>query len=636
MINVYDLSRKKTAVLNQAHDATETTILNGVGQMVFTIPANDVKVEMCKARHYVRDGDDGELYRIIDYSADEDDVSEVQYSCEHVIAALADTLMFGDTVVTGSTAACIRSVLSRQSNWVLDECDFNFQYEYAWTSENLLAALFSIATPFTEAYQWVFNTAAYPWRVSLKRLDLNSVPQFYVFSGLNFLRSQKKSQTGSVCTKLYAQGYGEGVNQLGIESVNNGVPYILADQSAIDEYGIVEGHFVDRSIEDSTILLQRTRAVLAEAQRPTIVYDVQSADLYEMTKNEYQRAAVGKVIEFGADKYRTYITQTIKNHDIPGNISLKLATKPTDLATMLADLADRQRIESTYSQGATQLWSNTTADNASPTDGHEHAIWIPDDALIINKVMVRIKLTKFRTYSKNTSSGGGSTQTSSNGGGGSTSSSAGGSVTSASTGNSGSDSLGSIDYRNTSAASLATEYREMYLQGIRTGGSSVGLTQAQTGATNGHFHYYLQPSGTHYHNVGEANLTHYHLIPSHSHSFYLPAHSHTFNMPAHSHSVSIPSHGHSVNIPSHTHQIEYGIFTASETPTSAMVYVGNTYAFSMDTSFEGDITRYLLGQDGKIPRGRFIELRIVPDKLARVTVSSAPQAFIQSKSGGNY
>jgi phage minor structural protein len=40
---------------------------------------------------------------------------------------------------------------------------------------------------------------------------------------------EKDEDPTEIITRLYPLGYGEGVNQLTISSVNNGVPYIDAD-----------------------------------------------------------------------------------------------------------------------------------------------------------------------------------------------------------------------------------------------------------------------------------------------------------------------------------------------------------------------------------------------------------------------
>ena len=91
-----------------------------------------------------------------------------------------------------------------------------------------------------------------------------------------------------------------------------------------------------------------------------------------------------------------------------------------------------------------------------------------------------------------------------------------------------------------------------------------------------------------------------------------------------------------MTIPSHTHETEYGIYQASEQPTSATVRINGQDAFSMGTEWEGDISQYLVGSDGKIPRGRFVNIEVRPNTIARITVAAAPQGFIESKGGGRY
>lgn len=133
------------------------------------------------------------------------------YQCEHVLATLIDNVLFGYHVVGNRgtyTADCIRYVLNRQrvQNWVLYECDFARQFEYGWTQETLLSALFSIATPLAD-YMWVTDTSVYPWRLSLKSIGLGQKPQLYVRSGWNMLSYGSGSDPQQICTRLYPLGY---------------------------------------------------------------------------------------------------------------------------------------------------------------------------------------------------------------------------------------------------------------------------------------------------------------------------------------------------------------------------------------------------------------------------------------------
>ena len=79
-------------------------------------------------------------------------------------------------------------------------------------------------------------------------------------------------------------------------------------------------------------------------------------------------------------------------------------------------------------------------------------------------------------------------------------------------------------------------------------------------------------------------------------------------MPGHKHRVSLGGHTHSVTIPNHTHDLTYGIVRGKETPKAAVLLINGEERLSIGTDFEGDITAYLAGEDGKIPRGRYIRI----------------------------
>ena len=96
MLNVYDReTRKKTAVLQNAFNIIETHELNQIYLLSFSLPAEDEKNKFCLPRHFVRWGDDGELYRIKSPQKNDSDVGTITYECEHVITTLCDSVMFG-------------------------------------------------------------------------------------------------------------------------------------------------------------------------------------------------------------------------------------------------------------------------------------------------------------------------------------------------------------------------------------------------------------------------------------------------------------------------------------------------------------------------------------------------------------
>lgn len=421
-LSVYDLDIKKVHVLGNAYDVKETRALNSVYELEFTIPADEADMAFLIPYHYVRYGDDGELYRLTQSKKVSSDASTVTYYCEHVIATLSDDVMFGrygGGNLGEYTDAVIRTVLGFQTvknghrNWEPGECDLSGQFEYAWENENLLAALWSIPKCFVTPYRFSFDTTSYPWRLSVKTIDTDGEPQFYLRAESNILQSRNEASSLDICTRLYGLGEGEGVNQLTIRAVNGGLPYIQSSAEKVAKYGLVSRIFVDRSFQSAETLKARMQTLLAELENPQYSRTFDIADLYDLTEYDLNKAEVGRVAMLADDQTKTFITKTVKNWSVPGDMQVELSTKSTDIAGSIADLADRQRIEQVYSQGATQMYAWNFAGDASSTKGLVGYIYFPADLKYLNAVKMKIKLGKFRYYSQATKSGGGQTSSSS-------------------------------------------------------------------------------------------------------------------------------------------------------------------------------------------------------------------------------
>lgn len=170
--------------------------------------------------------------------------------------------------------------------------------------------------------------------------------------------------------------------------------------------------------------------------------------------------------------------------------------------------------------------------------------------------------------------------------------------------------------------------------GIIMGGSASGWIVSHPGetvqtSTNGnHTHGgEVDPDGEHTHTV---------TIPPHTHDIH--SHSHFID---HEHIVVLPEHTHEMDhthvIPSHTHEIEYGIFHGP-TPTEVTVKVDGNIIPGLGTSVDGlDITPYMSkDESGKIERGKWHTVEIIPNTLGRIVASVVIQLFVQSRGGGNY
>lgn len=647
MLEVFEkTTRFKTAILQNAHSISECVKLNAVSTLQFALPYNDMKNAYCRPFDYVR-LDGGDLYRIMDDGEESSDNGSIVYKCEHVLATLIDKVLFGYHVIGNIgtyTADVIRYILSFQSDWVLGDCDFNHQFEYGWEQENLLSALFSVPKPFAEEYIWTFDTKHYPWTINLKKIDRSRKPGLYVRRSHNLLKLSRDQERTSICTKLYPLGYGEGVNQLNICSVNDGLPYLLAPQSIIDQYGIVERVWVDRRYENAESLKAAAQSMLDELQEPLVQWSVDAAHLVYSANDA--RTAPGEVVriidtERGVD-FSTIITQVDFEHGEIPKATLTIANKQTDIASLVADLADRQRIEQTYSQGATQLYAQSIQENADKDSGAVMDFFIPSEMRIINKVLCKVRVGSFRAYSKATStfaqqsstssSGGGSTATSSSGGGTdkSTDSGGGDSVTSGSGGSTTKTSTSGGSVNKSSGTVQGVTSSTTGSASISTHRHTIGTSYTGYAGSSTHTHTY--GVGAHTHNITLNSHTHDISIPSHTHSVKIPSHSHDFTVPAHNHTVSVPSHTHSFTIPGHEHNIT-PVIQRFGAPKSFNLYVNNVKKASfVSNNEEIDLTPYLIDEDsGIIRRGIWQSIEVRPNDLAYISISLSIQGFVQSR-----
>lgn len=619
-LEIYDMNRVPVCMLQNAFDIQEQQSLNALWYLDFKLPATDAKNEFCNAYWYAR-FNDGELYRMFPNGYnDASDLPYYSYHCEHVLATLLNKVMPGIVTMGGyyqPTPDVLRAILAKQDtqDWVLGECDFSRRFEYGFEKENLLAALFSVPQCFDEDYIWTFETKGYPWVLNLKRLNKNAEPVLNVRYGYNRLSYNRQPDYTNHVTKLYAYGSGEGVNQLNINKFTNGLGYILADKEHIEKYGIRESIWVDRRYENEETLYAAAQSMLSELCDPITSY---SCGFIGDVK-------VGEVVNI-IDYEQTYVVKKIITYGDIDDIQYELSNKQPTLASTIADLANRQRIETTYSQGATNIYSISFVDNADANNGLDCDFYMPRSMRFVNKVVAKIKYDSFRAYSGTTEQGGSTSSTSAAGGQISTTSESGGGGTSA---------AGGGQSKTSASGGGATESTNQFDLASDTGTYGIISLTGYSGLTStvsGHSHKVPD----HMHRIRVTNFAHKHsvTIPSHRHSFEIDDHVH--ELPAHTHSFNLPAHSHTFELPSHKHDIAPGIHRYGN-PTQVELKVnGNSKGFFEDRSFEVDITEWLANDDGMISRGSFQTLSVIPNDIAHISVSLTVIGFIQSLEGGNY
>jgi len=607
--------------LENAYKISYEKHFNELWSASFSLPIDDPKKYLCESFNVIDIVDDTTnefigTFRIIPESTSLQN-NEIKYQLEHVLATLLDDVLFRYHQRSNfTTAQNIQYILDQQTvaHWTIGTVDFIRYFHYKFENENgLLAPLLSIPKPFDTAYEWTYDTTVYPWVLN------NVEPSTEVIGelrwGKNMGSFDEVIDPTKIVNRIYPLGAGEGVNQLGIESVNGGVAY-LDDAVSIAKYGLKPYVWVNRSFENPDTLKASAQGLLDEWKIPKISTSVTGSDLSMLKGYEFDKHRVGNLIRIVVDDREDTIVRIVSESkgDLtgdPSNIVFDLNNKLDDIATTQTDLQRKQQVNEAYSQGATNILNYDYQDNCDEVNPATIKFFLDDDVVNINTCELTFDTTNFRSYSQatkgggslveSTSSGGGSTATSSSGGGTSTSTSSGG--------GSSETSSGGGDHKHVMFTPSAASGPFISRIFEAANGSLISLEASDTTLTT------AGSSGTHTHSVS------------------VPNHSHAFSTPNHTHNVIIPSHSHSINLPDHTHDVEHGIYKLPTMPTSVEVKVdGNLVPHTAITGDRLNLEPYLSKTDGKINRSRH-EITIKPDAKGRVNANLILRVFIQSHVG---
>ena len=145
---------------------------------------------------------------------------------------------------------------------------------------------------------------------------------------------------------------------------------------------------------------------------------------------------------------------------------------------------------------------------------------------------------------------------------------------------------------------------------------------------------------THPLTVHSHGMDHFHRIASFTIpplSIEVPAHGHNVRIPGHNHSVTIPAHTHDLTLPDHTHDIVYGIYEGSRASSVTIKVDGTDVPSNQVNNREIDVSAWLSKDSaGRIRRGTWHEIQIVPNQLTRIEANLTAQVFVQSVGGGDY
>lgn len=627
---VFDRNMKRLAYLDNAISAGYTLEANSLWTATFTMPADDKKNQYCEPLNYVEifDGDERiDLFRIIGEDLERGDGATRFYNCEHVLATLLNDVLFQYHQCGGTgirTAAVLNYILARQTvkNWVLGSCEFTRQFEYNWENSTLLSALFAVPECFDSDYLWEWDTTGYPWTLSL--VAPSEKLKSEIRYAKNMTNIKKTLDATGLANRIYALGYGEGVNQLTIAGVNGGLPYV-EDALSIEKYGLCSTILVDTRYEVAENLKAYAKQILRESAEPYVSYEIGAIDLHRLTKDAFSRFRPGEIVRVIDDEdkinLRTRIVSVTKDdaQGDPGAVTVTLANKSQDIAGSISDLQSRALIGETYAQGSTNQQIYNFTDNADTTHPATLKLYISESVVRINKMLLNIQFEPFRAFERAVKGGGGQTTSSGGGqttssGGGSTTSSGGGATTSAG----GGQTSGGTALESSNIFPSETNGQAVHNHGLPRNAALAIVDGSLKIVGSANFIW----SGAHVHPA------HTHTISAHTHTIK----AHTHNVSAHTHTVQAHTH----TISDHTHEIQFGIYEGSRASRAVIKVDGRT--IPTPASYDNiDIVAYLSKDgSGKIQRNAWHTVEILPDTMSRIVGAVFSQTFCNSRGGGDY
>ncbi|MFC0271135.1 phage tail spike protein [Metabacillus herbersteinensis] len=648
-IHVYDINMNLVAILDKAYKIGYALENNNIWTCHFTLPLNDTKRHEVTVKRFIELWDHekyiGKFIIQPTKTVKNDNDRSITYTCEHVLGTLHSEVLFRYHQFTNfTTRQVLQALIDMQEvkHWNLGIVEFERFFHYAWENEDsLLNGIISVPKPFNESYLWDWDDTVYPFILNLVVPDDEKVDDIRYRKNLKGI--DKEVDPYNIVNRIYPLGYGEGINQLGIEKVNSGVPY-LEDAESIAKYGIHKRVWVDRRFEDATSLKASGQAILDENKEPKVTVSVDCIDYELIDPYKLVKYEISKIVGVKDEDTDTDIDlriMKISKSDIYGNpsdIKFDLGNVREDLNTTITDLQKKQLVNETYSQGSTNIDSHDYSDNCDSLNPAVIRFYLPDDLVNVNTMTLTYEVEEFRAYSQATEGGGATVQSTSSGGAVVDSTSSGGASTqtSSSGGNSTQTSTSGGGGTVTSNSGGGTSLTSGFASPDFFVYSSTPLPLTDVTFENHYHSTEITDQLNHAHSVTIPNHSHDVSVPNHSHSVTIPAHTHSVDIPAHTHSINIPNHTHDITLPDHVHDIKHGIYKLSTTPASVEILVdGNSVPITTTSGQDIDIIPFLsVDSGGRINRGQWHEVTIKPNGLGRVNANIISRLFIQSRIGG--
>ena len=228
---------------------------------------------------------------------------------EHGFGTLQDAVAFakldprslGGDSNTVAVDTAIETLLSYQSTWELDECDFDEAQGWSFTNSAVYGALEQLTKSVANC-QWEFDQSALPWKLSLK--EIPSLPECEMRMTRNISTMKVSLDKNGMFTRVYPTG----ANDIHIGSVNEGCDYL---EKNTEIWGVIESVITDSTIKKKDRLKAWAQTELDKSAEPIVTVTISGWDLSRATGEELDRLVIGRICRVPLPQYGTVLKERI-------------------------------------------------------------------------------------------------------------------------------------------------------------------------------------------------------------------------------------------------------------------------------------------------------------------------------------
>lgn len=262
-------------------------------------------------------------------------------TCEHMVAALKDMIMFGEVkpgMMSGNTKdknctayQAIRYILSRASDWTAGTVGYSKSAPYNFNGDDLYSALETVTSSLMDAW-WSYDFTAYPFKLSIKPKSTDVQCEMRMDRNIQSLKKTIDR------TRMFTRFYPIGSKDLHI----SGGGYVEKNANL---YGVVCKTETDQTKKTEAELTAWANERLNNHAEPIVTVTVSGIDMSEATGETLDKLTLGTVCRMPLPEYGTTLTERItqlswsdKIAD-PESVSITLANQVEDVASIVNQLA---------------------------------------------------------------------------------------------------------------------------------------------------------------------------------------------------------------------------------------------------------------------------------------------------------